>query len=180
MLLNHSITFILVNSFLKQSVVSSSIRQNSIISREVVLFARNFLASCTNILAHLSLGNPKIPELIAGIEILLNFISEASVKLLLTALLNFVSSSPSPILGPTVWITALHGNLPDVVITEEPTGTKPILSLSFCIISPPFLTMAPATPPPCFRYELASIYNNINNSFCNISSYKPYDIFFVS
>jgi hypothetical protein len=24
-------------------------------------------------------------------------------------------------------MTALHGNLPDVVITEEPTGTKPIL-----------------------------------------------------
>jgi hypothetical protein len=53
-------------------------------------------------------------------------------------------------------MTALHGNLPDVVITEEPTGTKPILSLSFCIISPPFLKMAPATPPPCFRYELAA------------------------
>jgi hypothetical protein len=23
-------------------------------------------------------------------------------------------------------MTALHGNLPDVVITEQPTGTKPI------------------------------------------------------
>ena len=53
-------------------------------------------------------------------------------------------------------MTALHGNIPDVVITQQPTGTKPILSLSSCIISPPFLTIASATPPPCFRYELAA------------------------
>ena len=33
-----------------------------------------FLASSTSISAHLALGNPKIPELIAGIEILLKFL----------------------------------------------------------------------------------------------------------
>lgn len=60
-----------------------------------------FLASPTSILAHLSLGNPKIPELIAGIEIDLNFLSEASVKLLLSELLSLASSFPSPIFGPT-------------------------------------------------------------------------------
>ena len=56
-----------------------------------------------------------------------------------------------PILGPTACIIALHGNLPAVVIAAKPTGTKPILLLSCCIIAPPFLTMAAATPPTCLR-----------------------------
>ena len=74
-------------------------------------------------------------------------------------------------------MTALHGNLPDVVITDRPTGTKPILLLSSCIISPPFLTMASATPPPCFRYELQHSQWHQHSSFCNISSHKPNDTF---
>jgi hypothetical protein len=34
--------------------------------------SRNLFDSPINIFAHLSLGNPKIPELIVGIEMLLN------------------------------------------------------------------------------------------------------------
>ncbi len=45
-----------------------------------------FLDSSTSILAHLSLGKPNIPELIADIETLLNPFSDASKRLLLTAL----------------------------------------------------------------------------------------------
>ena len=52
--------------FFEMVWVSSSIIQNSTTSSEVLLFARNFFVSCTNISAHLSLGDPKIPELISA------------------------------------------------------------------------------------------------------------------
>lgn len=120
-------------------------------SIEVISFSRKLFDSSTRIFAHLSFGNPNIPELIAGIETELKFCSDASNSTFLTAFVNFRSSFPSPILGPTACITALHDNFPAVVITAEPTGTNPILSLSSCIDGPPFLTMAAATPPPCFR-----------------------------
>src|SRR5437870_3666588 len=81
----HFIIFlILMNSVLKQSSVSLSYIQNSIMSiGDVLLFClRNLSDSWTSIFAHLSLGNPKIPELIAGIEILLNPLSAANARVL--------------------------------------------------------------------------------------------------
>ena len=63
--------FSFLNLFLKWKSVSSSIIQNSIVSRVVLLFCKNLIDSSKRILAHLSLGKPNIPELIAGIEILL-------------------------------------------------------------------------------------------------------------
>jgi hypothetical protein len=42
--------------------------------------SRNISDSSTSIFAHLSLGKPKIPELIAGIEMLLKPFSEAIIK----------------------------------------------------------------------------------------------------
>ena len=136
----------------KQSKVSTSITQNSIVSIEVILFPfRNFFDSSSKIFAHDRLGNPKMPELIAGIEIDLKFFWDASNKQFWIAFLNLKVSFPSPILGPTACITALHGSLPAVVMTAEPTGTNPIFSLSLWIIAQPFLTITAATPPPCLR-----------------------------
>ena len=44
-----------------------------------------------------------------------------------------MSSSPSPIRGPTAWITCLAFRLPAPVITAVPTGVPPIRSHSSCI-----------------------------------------------
>ena len=57
----------------------------------------------------------------------------ASVREFMTAFFSLLSSSPSPIRGPTACMIALHGNLPAVVITASPTGTNPIFLLSFWI-----------------------------------------------
>ncbi len=120
--------FISTNSFSKYSIVSTSITQNSTVSMVVVgLSSKNLLTSFTRICAHLSFGKPNIPELIAGIEILLKHFSDASTILLLTVFLNLLFSSPSPILGPTACITALHGRLPAVVIAGETNLNKTYL-----------------------------------------------------
>ncbi len=71
--------------------------QNSIIFNDDFGFSlRNFFVSVINILAHLSLGNPKMPELIAGIDKLSNYASDARKSEFLTASFSFLSSSPSP------------------------------------------------------------------------------------
>ena len=61
----------------------------------------------------------------------------------------------------------MHGNLPQVVIAAEPTGTNPILLLSSCIICPPFLTIAAATPPPCLNahYTMDGTESYINSGW---------------
>lgn len=72
------------------------------ISIEEVLFcSRNLFVSATKIFAHLSFGNPNIPELIAGMEIERYLSCDASSNELLIAFVNLCSSFPSPILGPT-------------------------------------------------------------------------------
>jgi hypothetical protein len=73
--------------------------------------------------------NPRLSYLRYTIQ----FLSELARTNSKHALSSLLSSSPSSILGPTVCITALHGNFPALVITEEPTGTKPppILSLYY-------------------------------------------------
>lgn len=77
--------FVFVNSFfntpncdLNSFNVSPSVIQNSTISRVESLLSspkerRKFIDSFINILAHLSLGKPNIPELIAGNECLETF-----------------------------------------------------------------------------------------------------------
>jgi len=83
----------------------------------------------------LSFGNPKIPQLTAGIEIDFMPYSFANLRTLRIAFLSFSSSLPSPNLGPTVWITYFAFNRYPFVITASPTGIGPlsstILSLSF-------------------------------------------------
>jgi hypothetical protein len=53
------------------------------------MFLINLIDSLTNIFAHLSLGKPNIPELIAGIDILLNPFVSARFKAFFIADLNF-------------------------------------------------------------------------------------------
>ena len=92
--------FVFVNSFfntpncdLNSFNVSPSVIQNSTISRVESLLSspkerRKFIDSFINILAHLSLGKPNIPELIAGNEMSRNFLSEANKRLARIALLK--------------------------------------------------------------------------------------------
>ena len=47
-------------------------------------------------------------------------------------------------------------SFPPEVMAAPPTGTKPIASLSSWMIWPPFRTMAPATPPPCWSRLFAA------------------------
>lgn len=85
----------------KKPIISSSIRQNVISCKDVVCEARKEKTSWTMMNAHLSLGKPNIPALIAGMERLLNDLSEASFKVLYTVSFSFFSSLPSPQRGPT-------------------------------------------------------------------------------
>src|SRR5438445_12964581 len=67
------------NSFLKCTSVSSSKIQNSTVFKDVEGFSvRNFFDSYTRIFAHLSFGNPKVPELMAGFEMLTNPFCDSS------------------------------------------------------------------------------------------------------
>lgn len=92
---------------------------------------------------------------------LLNLYSSASFRLLMVASLSLASSSPSPRTGPTAWIMRLALRLPPPVIATSPVGTSPrfevISSHSSWILGPPFRLIAPATPPPSFRWLFAAL-----------------------
>ena len=71
--------------------MSSSNIQNSIILMDMPLLVRKLFDSSSSILAHLSFGNPKIPELIAGIEMLLNPESDkTSMRDIISSLIKLV------------------------------------------------------------------------------------------
>src|SRR3990170_2953494 len=149
--------YIFSNSDLKKAYASWSKMQNSTsLSALFGPFFKKATVSLTSIFAHRSLGKPNIPALIAGTEMLDRPFSIASFRTLFMARLNLSSSSPSPILGPTVWMTCRALSLPPVVITAVPTAANPILSLSSWMMRPPLRTIAPATPPPCWSRSLAA------------------------
>src|SRR5208282_996330 len=64
-------------------------------------------------------------------------------------------------MGPTVWMTYFAGRRPPVVRTALPAGRRPILATmrlhSSRIDGPPARWMAPSTPPPPSREELAAL-----------------------
>ena len=87
-------------------------------------------------------------------------------------------------MGPTVWMMCLQGRLPADVWHEAPTKIGPCVSTyksdSFWICLPPFWTIAPASPPPCFSFELAAFviasYSSSVRSFWIISIKKRLSI----
>src|SRR4051794_26685810 len=60
-------------------------------------------------------------------------------------------------MGPTAWKTYLAGRLPALVATALPVGQPPILRHSAMMVGPPARRMAPSTPPPPARPELAAL-----------------------
>src|SRR5579872_111360 len=63
-------------------------------------------------------------------------------------------------MGPTVWITYFAGRRPPPVMTALPAGKRPISLTIFLhsarIEGPPARWIAPSTPPPPSREELAA------------------------
>ena len=74
----------------------------------------------------MSIGHPNIPVLIAGNAMERRLCLSAISRQESVASFNFAASSPSPILGPTAWITYLAGSLPALVMAQEPVGTGPL------------------------------------------------------
>src|SRR5437867_91047 len=60
-------------------------------------------------------------------------------------------------MGPTAWKTYFAGRLPPLVATALPVGQPPILRHSAMMLGPPARWMAPSTPPPPARAELAAL-----------------------
>src|SRR5437867_4042023 len=109
-----------------------------------------------------SIGNPYTPVLIEGNATDFILYWPTSVRLFRYALLRSLSSlcEPPCHTGPTVWITYFALRLPPVVITASPVGSSPrcsrILLHSSSIFGPPARWIAPSTPPPPIRLELAA------------------------
>jgi hypothetical protein len=55
------------------------------------------------------------------------------------------------------WITWVATRLPPGVMTASPTSTGPWRTASSSMMSPPLRLMAPATPAPMARVELAAL-----------------------
>lgn len=101
-------------------------------------------------------GYPYTPVDIAGNDILSQPNSSASFRLFLYAFSRSFSSLlfPPYHIGPTVCITYFDFRFPAVVATASPVGNPfgyfvLLISLhSSSILGPPFLCIAPSTPPP--------------------------------
>jgi len=108
-------------------------------------------------LAARSMGKPKIPVLSAGKAMEISFNSSARLRLLIVASFSFLSSPPSPHCGPTAWMTYFALRFPPPVTAASPTEQPPILLHSSWMLGQPFPLMAPATPVPITRSELAAL-----------------------
>src|SRR5258705_13528565 len=60
-------------------------------------------------------------------------------------------------MGPTAWKTHLAGSRPAVVATALPVGQVANAASSRMMVGPPARWMAPSTPPPPAREELAAL-----------------------
>ena len=70
--------------------------------------------------------------------------------------------------GPTVWITCRAGSLPAVVAFASPVSHPPSRRLSSRIADPPARWIAPSTPPPPSKDELAAL--TIASTSCFVMS----------
>ena len=108
------------------------------------LFAPSrLIIACITTWAARSIGNPNTPVLIGGIAIDLNPSISSWSKQLVTQFLSSCSQFKADELrhlGPTAWITLLHGRFPgEVVITSPATREGRPAFLKYCLHSSPML-----------------------------------------